>query len=82
MVLITDYQVKQREVGVNDIHQKHKVKILAFYMSMSMFRGEGGFLSELKNREGGLHEKGRGKGGKGRKKKRVIKHSLKYLYEA
>ena len=42
------------------------------------------FLSQLKNREefeGGL-EKKKGKGGIGRKKKRVIKHKLKYLYEA
>ena len=39
----------------------------------------------LKNREefeGGLHEKMKGKGGERRKKKRVIKHTLKYLYEA
>jgi len=38
----------------------------------------------LKNREeleGGL-EKRKGKGGKEEKKKRVIKHTLKYLYEA
>ena len=43
------------------------------------------FLSKLKNREefdGGLHEKRKGKGGKRRKKKRMIKHMLKYLYEA
>ena len=42
------------------------------------------FLSKLKNREefeGGL-EKGREKGVKEEKKKRVIKHRLKYLYEA
>ena len=44
----------------------------------------GGFLSKLKNREEfeGGHEKGRGKEGKGEKKKRVIKHTLKYLFEA
>ena len=44
----------------------------------------GNFLSKLKNREefeGGL-EKKKGKGGKKEKKKRVIKHTLKYLYEA
>ena len=43
----------------------------------------GGFLSKLKNREEfeGL-EKGREKVGKVEKKKRVIKHALKYLYEA
>ena len=29
--------------------------------------------------EGGLHEKRKGKGGE--KKKKVIKHTLKYLYE-
>ena len=43
----------------------------------------GEILSKLKNREefkGGL-EKRKGKGGK-EKKKRVIKHTLKYLYEA
>ena len=42
-------------------------------------------MSKLKNREefeGGLHEKRKGKGGKRRKKKRVIKHILKYLYAA
>ena len=42
-------------------------------------------LSQLKKGEefkGGLHEKRKGKGGKGRKKKRVIKHTLIYLYEA
>ena len=42
-------------------------------------------LSKLKNREefeGRLHEKRNGKGGERRKKKRVIKHTLKYLYEA
>ena len=42
-------------------------------------------LSKLKNREefeGGL-EKRKGKGGERRKKKkRMIKHTLKYLYEA
>ena len=41
-------------------------------------------MSKLKNREefeGGL-EKRKGKGEKRRKKKRVIKHTLKYLYEA
>ena len=48
--------------------------------------GGGGeeFLSKLKNREefkGGL-EKRKGKGGKKKTKKRVIKHTLKYLYEA
>ena len=39
---------------------------------------------KVKNREefeGGL-EKRKGKGGKRRKKKRVIKHTLKFLYEA
>ena len=45
----------------------------------------GGFLSQLKNREefeGGL-EKKEGKRGKRRKKgKRVIKYTLRYLYEA
>ena len=43
------------------------------------------FLSKVKNREkfeGGLHEKRKGKGGGKRKNKRVIKHMLKYLYEA
>ena len=30
--------------------------------------------------EGGLHKKGREKGEKGIKKKRVIKHTLKYLF--
>ena len=43
------------------------------------------FLSKLKNREefeGGLQEKRKGKGGKRRKKERVIEHTLKYLYEA
>ena len=42
------------------------------------------FLSKFKIREefeGGL-EKRKGKGGKEGKKKRVIKHMLKYLYEA
>ena len=47
--------------------------------------GGGGILSKVKNREkfeGGL-EKRKGKGWKRRKKKkRVIKHTLKYLYEA
>ena len=46
---------------------------------------KGEFLSKLKNREefeGGLYEKRKGKGGKRRKKKRVKKHMLKYLYEA
>ena len=46
--------------------------------------GGGEFLSKLKNREefeGGL-EKRKGKRGKRRKKKRVIKHTLEYLYEA
>ena len=40
--------------------------------------GGGQFLSKLKNREefeGGLHEKGREKGGK-RRKRKVIKHTL------
>ena len=40
------------------------------------------FFSKLKNREDierGLHEKRKGKGRKRRKKKRVIKHTLKYL---
>ena len=32
--------------------------------------------------EGGLNEKRKGKGWKRRKKKRVIKYTLKYLYEA
>ena len=44
----------------------------------------GEFLSKLKNRkefEGGL-EKGKRKGGQEEKKKRVIKHTLKYLSEA
>ena len=38
----------------------------------------------MKNREEfeGALEKGKGKGGKEEKKKRVIKHTLKYLYEA
>ena len=31
--------------------------------------------------EGGLHEKRKGKGGKEEKKKRVIKHTFKHLYE-
>ena len=42
-------------------------------------------MSKLKNREefeGGLEKKGKEKGGKEEKKKRVIKHTLKYLYEA
>ena len=48
-------------------------------------RGGEEFLSKLKNREefGGGLEKRKGKGRKRRKKdKRVIKHTLKYLYEA
>ena len=43
----------------------------------------GEFLSKLKNGEefeGGL-ERRKGKGVKEEKKKRVIKHTLKYLYE-
>ena len=48
-------------------------------------RGEGvKFLSKLKNREefeGGL-EKRKGKGGGEEKRKRVIKYTLRYLYEA
>ena len=42
------------------------------------------FLSQLKNREEleGWLEKRKGKGGKRSKKKKVIKHMLKYLYEA
>ena len=46
--------------------------------------GEGKFLSKLKNREEfeGLPEKRKGKGGKEEKRKKVIKHTLKYLYEA
>ena len=46
--------------------------------------GGGDCFSKLKNREefeGELHEKKVGKRGE-RKKKRVIKHTLKYLYEA
>ena len=46
--------------------------------------GRENFLSQLKKREefeGGL-EKRKGNGGKRRRKKRVIKHMLKYLYEA
>ena len=41
----------------------------------------GKFNSKLKNREE-FEGKRKGKGGKRRKKKRVIKHTLKYLYEA
>ena len=43
------------------------------------------FFSKLKNRrefEGGLHEIRKGKGGKRRRKKKMIKHTLKYIYEA
>ena len=46
--------------------------------------GGGNFLSKLKTGKN-LNEdmkKGREKGGKEEKKKRVIKHTLKYLYEA
>ena len=42
------------------------------------------FTPKLKNREefeGGLHEKKEGKRGEKKKKERVIKHTLKYLYE-
>ena len=42
-------------------------------------------MSELKNREkfeGGLEKKGKEKGEKEEIKKRVIKHTLNYLYEA
>ena len=42
-------------------------------------------LSKLKNREefeGGLHEIKEEKGGKRRRKKKVTKHTLKYLYDA
>ena len=42
-------------------------------------------MSKVKNREelGGGLEKRKGKGGKEeKKKKRVIKHALKYIYEA
>ena len=47
------------------------------------FWGGGKFLPQLKNMEfeGGL-EKRKGKGGKEENKERVIKHTLKYLYEA
>ena len=43
------------------------------------------FFSKLKNREdfeGGLHEKRKGKGGIRRRKKKVIKYTLQYLFEA
>ena len=46
--------------------------------------GGGDFLSKVKNREefeGGL-EKRKGKGGKRIKELRVIKRTLKYLYES
>ena len=46
--------------------------------------GGGTILSKLKNREefeGGL-EKRKEKGGKKEKRKKVIKHTLKYIYEA
>ena len=55
-----------------------------YILAIPPLAGGGEFLSILKNREefeGGL-EKRKGKGGKRRKKKRVIKHTLKYLYEA
>ena len=45
----------------------------------------GTILSKLKNREefeGGLHEIKEEKGGKRRRKKKVTKHTLKYLYDA
>ena len=51
------------------------------YSGHSPLPGGGGFLSKLKNRvkfERGLHEKG----GEKKKKKIVIKRTLKYLYEA
>ena len=81
MVRITDYQVKQREVGVNDIHQKHKVKILAFYMSMSMFRGEGIFV-RIEKQGRRTSWKRKGKGGERKKKEKSDKTHVKYLYEA
>ena len=45
-------------------------------------RGGGGVLSKLKNMEEfeGRHEERKGNGGS--KKKKVIKHTSKYLYEA
>ena len=44
----------------------------------------GGFLSKLKNRKNLKEDlkKGRGKGEKEEKRKRMVKHTLKYLYEA
>ena len=54
------------------------------YSGHSLPPGGGEFLSQSKNRvvfEGGL-DKGREKGGKEEKRKRVIKHTLKYLYLA
>ena len=48
-----------------------------------IYSGQGEFFVQIENMEefeGGL-EKRKGKGGK-RRKKRMIKHTLKYLYEA
>ena len=52
-------------------------------ISLNCHSGGGEILPQLKNREfeGGL-EKRKGKGGKEENKERVIKHTLKYLYEA
>ena len=52
-----------------------------------MVKRRGGILSQFQNREefGGGLEKRKGKGGKEtekKKRKRVIKHTLKYVYEA
>ena len=71
----------------NGIQVTHGILILTLnqgyiFWPFSPHLGGGGgeFLSKLKNREefeGGLHEKTKGKRGK-----RVIKHTLKYLYVA
>ena len=75
---------KEKNFGVNvAVERMAGIYIVVIFLPPPW--GSGKFLSKLKNREefdGVLHEKRMGKRGGGKKKKRVMKHILKYLYEA
>ena len=67
------------------VHVKNWRQLRLLFQNRDIYSGlRGLFFSKLKTREEfeGGHEKRKGKGGKGEKKKRVIKNTLKYLYEA